>query len=247
MSACYVFGVVENSDEAESWLDHVGDLDQRAAFTELRLVPYKSLTAVVGSVDPDRSVGRAADLRVHDLVLATLAGARVAVLPFRFGGVLTDDDAVRNELLASNVERFERALDDVRGRVQYTLKVRFEEDAAVRTVLERHPEIARLQQAAKPGNLSHQIQLGESVAAALLDLRRDDTPALTEELERVCARVRMQEPRQADTVLDAAVLVDLEATERFEQTVERLGKRYAGWLRIRLVGPVAPYDFVMEG
>jgi hypothetical protein len=247
MAACYVFGVVENSDDAEVCLDHVGDLDNRAAFTALRLIPYQTIAAVVGSVDPDRSVGRAADLRVHDRVLATLVGSRVAVLPFRFGGVLANDDAVRDQFLATNVDRFRQALADVRGRVQYTLKARFEEDAAVRTVLERHPDIARLKKLANPGNFGQQIQLGESIAAALQDLRRDDATALTEDLERVCARVRTQEPKEPDAVLDAAVLVDVEATDRFEQAVERWGERYAGWLRFRLVGPVAPYDFVQEG
>jgi hypothetical protein len=246
MAACYVFGIVENSGDAQRWLDDVGDLEKRSAFADLRLVPYESLAAVVGTVDPEQGLGRAADLRMHDRVLATLAGSNVAVLPFRFGGVLDDDDAVREQLLEENLERFQQALAAVRGRVQYTLKARFEEAAAIRAVLERRPDIARLKQAAAPGDFGQQIRLGEAIAEALRELRRDDADALTAELERVCARVRTSEPAEADAVLDAALLVDVEATDTFEQAVERWGERKAGWLRIRLVGPVAPYDFVLE-
>jgi Gas vesicle synthesis protein GvpL/GvpF len=246
MSACYVFGIVENSGEAQRWLEDAGSFGTRAAFGDIRLIPYDGLAAVVGSIDPERGVGRAADLRVHDRVLATLAGAGVAVLPFRFGGVLADDDAVRDHLLAVNAGRFAAALRRVKGRVQYSLKARFEEEPAIRAALQRHPDLARLKGKVDPANLGEQIRLGEAVSVALRALRRDDAAALTAELEQICARVRVGEPKEADDVLDAAVLVDVEASEGFEQAVERWGEQYAGWLRIRLVGPVAPYDFVLE-
>jgi len=42
------------------------------------------------------------------------------------------------------------------------------------------------------------------------------------------------------------VLVERERQEEFEDAVEGVGEELAGRVRLRLLGPVAPYDFTPE-
>jgi hypothetical protein len=44
-------------------------------------------------------------------------------------------------------------------------------------------------------------------------------------------------------VVDAALLVDSDRREDFEARLETLAEEVHGRLRLRLMGPTAPYDF----
>ena len=48
-------------------------------------------------------------------------------------------------------------------------------------------------------------------------------------------------------MINAAFLVDRIHVQKFEDAVEDLGRELAGRVRLRLRGPLAPYDFVPEG
>jgi hypothetical protein len=58
--------------------------------------------------------------------------------------------------------------------------------------------------------------------------------------------IRIAEPAQPDEVLAAAFLVRQADAAAFERRVEEVARRHAARLRVRLVGPTAPYDFVGE-
>ena len=49
-----------------------------------------------------------------------------------------------------------------------------------------------------------------------------------------------------EDVVNAAFLVERERQEEFENAVEGVGEELAGRVRLRLLGPVAPYDFTPE-
>jgi len=54
-------------------------------------------------------------------------------------------------------------------------------------------------------------------------------------------------PTEPEEVVNAAFLVRRDAAEEFENEVEELGGDTHEWLRLRLLGPLAPYDFVPRG
>jgi hypothetical protein len=235
--ASYVFGVVPAGVPPPASAD--------TAITEVRLVTRGALAAVVGSVPSDRPLGRAADLRAHDRVIADLVAAGTPVLPFRFGAVVADDRAVEDELLDAHHDEFVAALATVTGRVQYTVKARYEQDAVLRELLEQRPDIASLRSATRQ-SMSDQLRLGEVIVAALADLRVDDAATVQDTLAPQAVDVRLHETTAPDDVLHAAFLVERATEARFEQAVEDLGRRLAGRIRLRLVGPLAAYDFVRE-
>jgi hypothetical protein len=239
-AGCYVFGIVPADAE-------VPDADTSGPAADLHLVVAGDLAALVGRVPVDRPLGRAADLRAHDRVLADVVAAGSPVLPMRFGAVLTDDDAVVHELLEPHLEQFRDALDTLRGRVQYTVTVRYDEAAILAEVLAAHPEIRRLRREGnEPADPAAQLELGRLVVGALEQLRPDDASAVLTELMGT-VDVRVRDAVAPDEVLDAAFLVDADRAAAFEEHVEQVAARHHARMRVTLVGPTAAYDFVGDG
>jgi hypothetical protein len=241
-SWCYVFGIVPAGAPVPS-------SDDEGPASGLRLVEVGKVAALVGSTAADRGLGRAADLLAHDRVLAEVLATGTPVLPMRFGAVVTDETAVQQELLSAHHDHFVEVLESLRGRVQYTVNVRYEQDTVLRQVLDEHPEIARLrgadQQTETRAGFERRLRLGELVVRALERLRPTDAAAVLEELGDeldFCAR----HPTSPDEVLDAAFLVETAHAADFEDRVEEMGRRNAGRLRVRLVGPSPAYDFVED-
>jgi hypothetical protein len=217
---------------------------------QLRLVRSGELAALVGRIPQDRPLGRSADLRAHDRVLVEVVAAGTAVLPIRFGAVLDGDAAVVNDLLDPFSGEFAEALNLVSGRVQYTVKARYELDEVLREVVAENPEVAALRGVRSShedaGPFAEDLRLGELVVGALAGKRDADAATLLSKLGRKAVDVRVREPGGPEDVLHAAFLVDRERTESFERAVEAAGKLTVGRMRLRLVGPLAAYDFVPE-
>jgi hypothetical protein len=235
-TACYVFGIVP----ADTAVPHTNGTGLASV---LRLVPDGDIAAIVGDVPQGRSLGRAQDLLTHDEVLAELVAAGTPVLPMRFGAVLRDEDAVANELLRPHAGEFRTALAQLRGRVQYTLKVRYCEPEVLSEIMAERPDLARLRNA---HTFQAQLRLGELIVGALEARRPHDVSALLADLPTV-EEIRFREPAEPDDVMHAAFLVRDVDAEEFELRVAALGHRHAGRLTVRLVGPSAAYDFVSRG
>jgi len=232
---CYVFGVVD----AHARLPTPLDIPIAAG---LRLVEHDAVAAVVSTPPADRPLGRASDLLDHDRLLADLVANGTAVLPTRFGTVLPDDETVAAELLAPRHEDLRQGLDYVRGKVQYTVKARYEQDTALREVLAERPDIAALRGRDDAG-FHQRLKLGERVVGALEELRAADAPALLDDLGGGADR-REHAPASPEDVLHVAYLIAADQSDAFVQRVEEAGRRRAGRIRIRLMGPSPAYDFV---
>jgi len=232
---CYVFAIVPAGTAVPP-----ADADGPAA--GLMLVEAGELAAVVGRVPTDRPLGRAADLRAHDRVVADLVAAGEAVLPMRFGAVLAGEDAVVDELLLPHRDEFVEALATLRGRVQYTVRVVYEQDAVLRQLLASRPDIRRLRESGSH-DAAGQLRLGELVVHALEELRPADASAILSELIGT-VDVHVRQPSTPEEVLHAAFLVDVSHAPAFERRVEQAAAQRGGRVRFRLVGPSAAYDFV---
>ena len=239
---CYVYGVVPFGDGLiPTGLTGVGD-------APVRLVRHADIAAVVSDVTSDRALGRAADLVAHSEVLDTLAGL-TTVVPVHFGSVLLDDDSVVEEVLAPGREDFADLLAELEGRVQLNLRATYVEDAVLAEVVAADPEVAALRERTRdlPEDQTYgeRVRLGELVARALERKREEDTAVLMEAVTpRVAAWVERGGGGGIDDVVDVALLVDTVNLESFEEHLEGLAEAVHERIRLRLVGPVAPYDFV---
>lgn len=241
MTSCYVYGIVPAGARLPGGLAGLGG-------ENCRLVsPAGSAPgAVISEVDASRALGTPADLRAHAGVLEAVAQT-APVLPMQFGAVLEDDSAVLEELLAPYSGEFASRLDYLRGRDQFTVRGRYEDDVALREILAEEPEIRRLRERLRGQDPEtarwENIRLGELVSDALERKRQADTATLVSALAPHAADVADRVPQADDTAADLAFLVDRPRRREFEDAAQEAGKRWEGRVRLRLAGPLPPYDF----
>jgi hypothetical protein len=242
MSATYVYGLVGPDTKLPDDLKGLGPSGR------VSKVAHGRVAAIVSDVPTDRPLGTRDDLLAHEAVVDTVA-ATTAVLPMRFPAVV-EEKGVVEELLAPHHDRFVAALGELEGRVQFTLKGRYEQEVVLREVVEGNPEIRALQEKVRelPEDASYydRVRLGELVVAALEEQRDDEAAQMLRRLEPFAVQVVPHQPGQPDDVVNAAFLVERERLPEFEDAVEDLGRDLAGRVRLRLLGPLAPYDFVAE-
>ena len=241
----YVYGILPGDIEVEPGAAGVGDPPG-----EVRAVRYRDLTALVSDVDLDRPLGRSEDLLTHEELLDASA-ADVPVLPLRFGAVLTSDDAVAEELLEPHYDEFTAALKQLEGHAEYVVKGRYVEQAVLSEVLAQDPgaaDLAKEIRGADPEVTRDQrIELGEIVGNAIEAMRQADTRALGDAVDGQIAASVVREPSHELDAVHAAFLVENGQADVLQETVERLADEWRDRIELRLIGPLAAYDFVGSG
>jgi hypothetical protein len=225
------------------------NLDGLGPSGRVSTIAHERIAAIVSDVPTDRPLGTRDDLIAHERVLDTIA-ERSAVLPMRFPAVVEEEGVVQ-ELLAPHQERFVEALARVEGLVQFTLKGRYEQDAVLREIAQADEEIMALRERVRdlPEDASYydRIRLGELVVNAMKQRREADGRRVLERLQPFATDISTRPVAQPDDVLNAAFLVARDQVKQFDDAVEEVGRDLAGRMRFRVVGPLAPYDFVSEG
>jgi hypothetical protein len=239
-TACYVYGVVPADTAPPEGLTGTEG-------SEVSLVRYGDLAAVVSEIAPEGPLGTREDLLAHERVVESLA-AQTTMLPLRFGAVVTSADAVVDEMLAPHHDWFADAMTDLAGRMEFTIFGTYVRDMVLREVLEEEPEAMslrdRLRGLPEDAGYYERVRLGEIVVQALEAKREVDNAALAQALAPYAVAVAPRAAAGEDTAADVAFLVDDAHRSRFEQAVDELGREWAGRIRLRMLGPLAPYDFV---
>lgn len=243
-SALFAYGVVRARDAEVGRVELTG-LDG----APVEFVVEGALAVAVTSVALDRPPGRRAELLAYQAVLDVLAESG-PVAPMRFGSVLPDREAVVAELLGPQQERVLAVLDALEGRRQYNLRATYVEDAALADLVSTDPEIRRLREHTRslPDDAAfrERARLGELVFTAMQDRSAFDAEVLLDAVVPLAVAHLMRTPPSATQVLDVALLVDEARAEELVSALEDLAEAVHERIRMRLLGPLAPYDFVGE-
>jgi len=238
----YVYGLITADTELPDGLTGLGPSGQVAT------IAHGRVAAVVSDVPLDRPLGVRGDLVAHETVLDTLA-ARGAVVPMRFPAVV-EEHAIVDELLAPNEDHFVQLLESLEGRAQFTLTGRYEQDAVLREVLEGDEEIRALREKVRelPEDASYydRVRLGELIVRELEQRQETEGTGIVERLEPLAVATVTNQLASPEDVVNVAFLVERDRQEEFENAVEGIGEELVGRIRLRLLGPVAPYDFIPE-
>ncbi|KAF0968296.1 GvpL/GvpF family gas vesicle protein [Gordonia sp. YY1] len=237
----YVYGIVPADVKTED--DAVGIDD-----SPVSIISHGDIAALVSEISVDRQLGKPADLRAHAHLLD--GTAKVApVLPMRFGAVLTDVEAVKDELLTENADDFAAAMAELEGKAQFMVKARYVEDAILREVIGESAQAQELLGAIRdqPEEVTRdaRIALGEMVSHAIEAKREVDTRVVAEALESLTDQIRVREPTHDEDAANVAILLDTDRQEDLEAAVGTLAENWDGRVEVRLLGPLAAYDFVM--
>jgi hypothetical protein len=236
-----VYGVVPATARAPVDVQGVG-----TSAAPVELVRHGRVAALVSEIDPREPLGTPDDLRAHAQLLDGVAAASTPVLPFRFGGVVRDREAVVDELLGPSEETFTAALGELGDLVQFTIRGDYRQDQVLREILEERPDIARLSEQTRgmPVDAGHpqQVKLGEMVALEIAARREADGRALLDRLAPLAVATAGGSPT-GDQAVDAAFLVHRGELQAFETATEHIAREWAYRIDLRLLGPLAPYDF----
>jgi hypothetical protein len=241
-TAVYVYGIVPADAEVEPGTGGVGDPPG-----EVRLVRHRDLAAMVSDVPTDAPLGRPEDLVAHEELLdAAVTG--LPVLPLRFGAVVTDDEAVSRELLEEHHDEFAAALGQLEGRAEYVVKGRYVQDAILNEVLEASQEAASLREQIRGtdenATRDQRIRLGEIISDAVSGHREHDTRAVGDALDGQVEASVVREPTHELDAVHIAFLVETGREAELERALEKLARDWEGRIELRLLGPLAAYDFV---
>jgi hypothetical protein len=241
---CYVYGIVPADAEPPRDAEGVGD-----PAGEVATVRHRAVAGIITNLQPDAELGTRRDLLRHSRLLDRIA-VSTPVLPVRFGSVLATPGAVADELLAPHHDELATGLSAVRGRAQFTVKARYVEDAVLREVVAEDPEVARLRETvnALPADAAYyeRIRLGELIVRAVERRREADAGTLFDHLSPYAAAAVWRPASTEEGIADAALLVDHDCWPALERAVEGIARRGAGRMVLRMLGPIAPYDFTND-
>jgi hypothetical protein len=237
----YVYGILPSDVELEPGGTGVGDPPG-----EIRVVRHGDLAALVSDVDLDRPLGRPEDLLTHEELLDSSAAA-VPVLPLRFGSVAASDEVVAAELLAAHHDEFASALRRLDGHAEFVVRGRYDRDAILREVLMENPRAAQLceqvQGTAPDSFRDLRMELAEIVVDAIAAKREQDTRATGDAAAGLVAGSAVRQPAHELDAVYIAFLVAADKADELEQALTRLAHDWRGRVELRLIGPLAAYDF----
>jgi hypothetical protein len=240
-TASYIYGIVPAGVRAPRGESPVGDGNHRLA-----TIRHGMIAALTSPVDLSVPIGTPDDLIAHQRVLDAVA-RRAPVLPMRFGAVLAEPGAVRQELLAGHHDEFAAALDQLAGTVQYVVAGRYDQDVVLTEVLRESDQAQALAAAIRGqdelATRDLRIQLGELVNAAIASKRDADTAAFASAVEPLCVAIAVRAPSHEQDAVHLALLVDRAHKEKLGRLVDQTAATWGDRVRLRLLGPMAPYDF----
>jgi hypothetical protein len=169
------------------------------------------------------------------------------MVPAQFGLVLDDDLTGVARMLDDRAARFRALLDRLDGHVQLNLRASYLPEQVLAELVEQDPRVAALRERTRqlPAGTPHPdlVRLGESVSRGLNRKRLEDAQSVLDVLLPHVAEHVVRPDGEYD-VLDVALLLDRERVPSLEAALEELAEAIHERIRLRLVGPVAPYDFV---
>jgi Gas vesicle synthesis protein GvpL/GvpF len=211
----------------------------------VRTIEHADLAALVSDLHGD-ALTAAREVRAHWRVLDE-ASESCTVLPVRFGTVMDEDDAVREQLLEPGGEQLVALLRELDGRIQLTLKADYDERQLMRDVLQESQAVftlrERLRSVPAEAGYFERIRLGEMVADQVAHRRAEDTRIAIETLEPLAVAMREEQVTHTDAAFNLSFLVDRNRQEEFNKGVRALAEKLGDRVDLRYVGPLPPYSF----
>jgi Gas vesicle synthesis protein GvpL/GvpF len=239
--AVYVYGVVPADVQVEDDARGIAD-------APVEVIREGDIAALVSRIKADHAIGKPEDLQAHAELLDGTASV-APVLPLRFGAVMTDTESVAQELLREHHNDFAEALNALEGHAEYVIKGRYDQKRFLTDLLDENDQARALREdiQGKPEEAARnsRIALGELISNTVEVKRQADTNTVVDQLNDVARQVNVREPTHEWDAVHVALLAEVDREGDVQEVVNRLNEKGKGRLQMRLLGPLAPYDFVV--
>ena len=212
----------------------------------VRLCPIGRLAALVSDTELEVVRAERRHLSAHQTVLTrVIAGADL--LPMAFGMISDSEEALRS-LLAEHIALLSRQLAYIGGRVEMSVRLRWQEEDTFKVFVERFPELRKRRDACfsdrrEPAQ-TELLELGRTFESLLKREREDKTRLAHSILGQVAVETKGLDPSNERLLFDLNCLVARENEQQFEQAVELLAGKLGDEFVLELRGPFPPYNFV---
>lgn len=212
----------------------------------LAFIAGETLGAVVSGIEDGPLRPRRQRLAAHQRVLDALARGNDA-LPMGFGFVAPDGDAVR-ELLVDHREELHEELDRLGGRVEMSLRLRWDVDNVAAYFVERDETLRSLRDrlASEPNGGTHETKMaaGRAFERLLEAERTAHFDTLEQALRAVVEDIHEGPLRTEHDIANLGILVARDAVGSLERCVLSVAGRFDESFAFDLGGPWAPFSFV---
>jgi hypothetical protein len=144
---------------------------------------------------------------------------------------------------------FAEALKALEGHAEYVVKGRYDQKRFLNGLLEENDQARALRDdiQAKPEEAARnsRIALGELIANTVEAKRQADTQTVVGQLNDIATQVNVREPTSEWDAVHVALLAEVDREQDVQDFVDDLNEKGKGQIQLRLLGPLAPYDFVV--
>jgi hypothetical protein len=236
----YIYGIVRERRPRQFGFTGIGGA---AVYT----INHENLAAVVSDtglaqIDPNRQ-----NVRAHTVVQGEVL-LQYTLLPVVFGMVAAGRQDV-SRLLEANCRGLSAELRRLAGKIEVELKVFWEQEAVLREVQGRSPELARLKAkvntAVPPSELRELlIEAGRLVEGIVQDWKARYAELVYVILRELAYEAKVNRPLGITNLLNASFLIDRPQEVEFREQVFRLDARFQGKMNFKYAGPLPLYNFV---
>ncbi|MBE0478215.1 GvpL/GvpF family gas vesicle protein [Candidatus Aerophobetes bacterium] len=207
----------------------------------LHLIPYRDITAVTYRVEKENFEKMGKEelnrwLLWYQKVNVTFFHSYTMV-PLRFGNITQDTTTIK-DFLARTYLHIKSALNRVREKCEFVVKVSWDLSAFLR-------EIARdKQEWVDKLDVSKKVEVGKLLFEAAEKKREIISNTTHQKLSRIASEWTENTRKDASLLMDRSYLIEQDEEAVFDEEMESLGKENKAYLTFRYFGPLPPYSFV---
>ena len=237
----YVYGIINTSEPVTFGKMGIGGQGE-VVYT----VIHGDIAAVISKTpvfifDPTRENALA-----HEHVIETVMKSH-SIIPMSFGTVFRTDEDIR-EVLKSIYPSLKDVLKQMKGKVEFGLKVNWDRDKIIEELKHDHEDIrhfhAEITRKQLQSTYLARMQLGRMIDKALAERSAEYVRSIYEGLREVCVASRDNKPIGDKMIMNAAFLIHHDREREFDAAVNAIAKKFGDHLSFKYTGPWPPYNFV---
>lgn len=235
----YIYGFMRNGAKPTFTIPGI---DGKPVFT----ISDNGVAAVVsdgpdGKLRPERK-----HLSAHHSVIKEIMKT-LTILPVSFG-IVADNEASIKKILKLNHDSFISQLKRMEGKVEMGLKINWDVENIFEFMVRKHRtlELFRDNIFLKPTGATQEekLELGRMFETILNEDREKHIATVQDILKDYCCEIKVNKPKDENTIMKLACLVEKTKLEQFEKGVFEAAKEFDDNYAFDFNGPWAPHNFV---